>query len=344
MVESNGGKFDPTMTKDTKCLLLKREQFKTAVNNGNAKIKYAKNFSIPCLDIKWAYNSVEANYSLPYNSYLLFGNVNDQIITFTSLKTESASSSKDSSQSSRRRSSTSTNSNNDEEMRENCTSGTLPRRFDCLTIDPSTLTMTFEDVKLRFHQFEEYKSDILDGCTICFIGFSSEIVHFIRKLAINCGSMVQEKINENVTHAIVTPNQNDINIKDINELISTYDNCKFVKLDWLNDCLKSKECVDYLNYSIELNNQEKPKFDERKFLKRIQITEDSNDSGPDSSKKKFAAELLKESELKRQSQGQKSNDNSIGFVCWEFRNPECDDQPSQLKCQSNSQITKSQST
>ncbi|XP_023318938.1 DNA topoisomerase 2-binding protein 1-A isoform X3 [Trichogramma pretiosum] len=216
------------------------------------KLKYAMQNGIPCLEIKWVYDSLDAGYALPFSNYLIkstqacstpekkgaqepfdFSTIsviggNNQNVVDETIASRTIISHDDR---------TMNLSNFSSE------SSSLPQASYITTIDRLNVTLA------------KKAGPFLDGCNIYLAGFSSSYKDKLNKI-LNGGSATRlDEISEALTHVIVgdpiKANQDLRVIKSKN--LYPY----ILQVEWLEECMKLKQPAPEDKYLFDMKDKKK---------------------------------------------------------------------------------------
>ena len=230
IVVENGGKYSPSLklTEPNSVLLLQTPE--------GEKFKFAHIRGVPCLSVKWLYDSVEKGYALPEEDYAI----------------RPMSQSSQSSQSSQNRPKPS----NDKQINGKSTTDSIQKE-DKRSVDSTSHNISLKSIlrtddsnqKLidRLNEANKGEETFLENIDIFVVGFDPPVYEVIKSTLISRGSMVFNEFKDLISYVIVGP-------KCVGSDLEPYFNnksCKVVSIEWLFECFRRKECCDSSPFELK---------------------------------------------------------------------------------------------
>lgn len=288
LINENGGEFSGPLD-GTRVKIVLAKEYSTI----SEKIKYAMQNSIPCLKYEWVKKSLQANYALPYSSFIISPDENKQ---------KSSTPEKNSSHVSLNFSAISCISKDaqninfiEETLTSSISPATVGANVFTVPIQKKLNTQTFHnncDInKIDINQVKN-AGPFLDGCNIYLAGFSTISKDKVNKI-LNLGSATRfDDISDALTHVIVEDSLKAIH--DLKSIESRNLNPYILRLDWLEASLKQKKPALEDNYLFTINDVNKvapPSPLSKKSLQMLVTRNNCRQSPPlsisnDNSKKK----------------------------------------------------------
>ncbi|KAF7995978.1 hypothetical protein HCN44_008733 [Aphidius gifuensis] len=313
LINENGGEFSGPLD-GTRVKIVLAKEYSTI----SEKIKYAMHNSIPCLRYEWVKKSLQANYALPYSSFIISPGEN---------KSKSSTPEKNLSCPSLNFSTISCISKDAQNV--NFIEETLTSTIN--SISPATVGATvftapiqkklstqtcqnkFDINKIDMYQVKN-AGPFLDGCNIYLAGFSTISKDKVNKI-LNLGSATRfDDISDALTHVIVEDSIKAI--QDLKSIESKNLNPYILHLDWLEASLKQKKPAledNYLFSNKDVNKVAPPSPLSKKNLQML-ITENNGQQSP-------SPPNLNDTSTKKNTNHDDDDDDDDNSIMKQYRQP-----------------------
>lgn len=287
-VEDHGGKFEDAFTSKCDVLIVGKR------NTQNLKFQSAQEAKIPCLEINWIYDSINAKYALSYKDYFIKPKRQKPKLDDSQSQTESEFDGSET-----------FIQENSEMMSETIHSTVTSEMINEVEKEIIKTPLNISDLLKSTLSDENIRKAgaIFDGLNIHIYDFSFNDFKKLKKRLTACGAWCTD-LDENVSHVICC----SVDENNLKELIKKIQDNNWhsivVKFEWIIDCIKERKLIPIQkNYIISdssqssgITNQENTKSVQQKNNKILRVvkpfeTNKVSNKPPNSSNKRKLRDL-----------------------------------------------------
>ena len=230
IVAENGGEYSPSLKlNDPNSMLLLRTP-------EGEKFKYATMKAVPCLDIKWLFDSLENGWALPEEDYVIASSQKSN-------HSHSQNTLKVLSQNQNQKQNASVTSSTSLGSNRSLSGLSMSDKHQGKNQSEFNAGIIKQINELSAIRREE---SFLEGCDIYIAGFDRTVTDVMKSALISCGAMVYNEFKGLITHVIYGPNIS----KDENDKIFDQRSSKLMSIDWVVECLKTGEYCNKREFEL----------------------------------------------------------------------------------------------